>query len=63
VALLEAWKDVFGIEEHYKAKLCGHHEGKAWLVQVIDEAVNVLMTANARRFLAKKWSLCEPLKA
>jgi hypothetical protein len=41
--LLEAWKDVFGIEERHKAKLCGHNEGKAWLVQIIDEAANVLM--------------------
>jgi hypothetical protein len=41
---LEAWKDVFGIEERYKAKLCGQNEGKAWLVQVIDEAANVSMT-------------------
>jgi hypothetical protein len=39
-----AWKDVFGIEERYKAKLCGKNEGKAWLVQVIDEAANVSLT-------------------
>jgi hypothetical protein len=25
---LEAWKDVFGIEERYKAKCCGKNDGK-----------------------------------
>jgi hypothetical protein len=39
---------VFGIEEHYEAKLCGHNEGKAWLVEIIDEAANVLMTPTER---------------
>ena len=49
---VEAWKDVFGIEERYKAKLCGHNEGKAWLVQIIDEAANVSM--NPAQLLAAK---------
>lgn len=34
---LETWKDVYGIEERYKAKLCGENDGKAWLIQVLDE--------------------------
>jgi hypothetical protein len=49
---VETWKCVFGIEERFKAKLCGHNEGKAWLVQVIDEAASVSMTPN--EFLAAK---------
>jgi hypothetical protein len=56
--LLEAWKDVFGIEERYKAKLCGHNEGKAWLVQIIDEAANVLMTP-AEMLAAKRKTIGE----
>jgi len=43
---------VFGIEEHYKAKLCGHNEGKAWLVQIIEEATNVLMRDSDKSQLA-----------
>lgn len=34
---LDTWKDVYGIEERYKAKLCGEHDGKYWLTQVLDE--------------------------
>ncbi|MEA9829783.1 hypothetical protein VDG09_19365 [Xanthomonas campestris pv. raphani] len=34
---LETWKDVYGIEERYKAKICGENEGKYWLTQVLDE--------------------------
>ena len=26
-----------GIEERYKAKLCGENDGKYWLTQVLDE--------------------------
>lgn len=40
VALIEkiaTWKDVYGIEERYKAKLCGDNDGKYWLTQVLDE--------------------------
>jgi hypothetical protein len=28
---------VYGIEERYKSKLCSESDGKAWLVQVLDE--------------------------
>lgn len=31
------WKDVYGIEERYKNKLCGETDGKYWLTQVLDE--------------------------
>ncbi|MDT8989261.1 hypothetical protein RQP54_00125 [Curvibacter sp. APW13] len=34
---LDTWQDVYGIEERYKAKLCGENDGKYWLAQVIDE--------------------------
>ena len=34
---IETWRDVYGIEERYKAKLCTENDGKAWLAQVLDE--------------------------
>lgn len=34
---IDTWKDVYGIEERYKAKLCGENDGKYWLTQVLDE--------------------------
>lgn len=34
---IETWKEVYGIEERYKAKLCTESDGKAWLVEVLDE--------------------------
>lgn len=37
---VEAWKDVFGIEERYRAKCCGENDGKYWLVQARDECKN-----------------------
>jgi hypothetical protein len=33
---IETWKDVYGIEERYRAKLLGA-DGKAWLIEVLDE--------------------------
>lgn len=36
-AEIDTWKDVYGIEERYKAKLCGENDGKYWLIQVLDE--------------------------
>jgi hypothetical protein len=33
---IDTWKDVYGIEERYRAKLLGV-DGKAWLVEVLDE--------------------------
>lgn len=35
---LDTWKDVYGVEERYKAKLCGENEGKYWLTQVFEES-------------------------
>jgi hypothetical protein len=34
---VESWKDLFRIEERYKAKCCGKNDGKAWLVRVTEE--------------------------
>lgn len=34
---IDTWKDVYGIEERYKAKLCAENDGKYWLTQVLDE--------------------------
>lgn len=33
---IEAWKEIYGIEERYRAKLCGA-DAKAWAVEVLDE--------------------------
>lgn len=33
---IETWKDVYGIEERYRAKLCSA-DAKAWVVEVLDE--------------------------
>jgi hypothetical protein len=41
---VETWKDVFGIEERYKAKLCGRNEGKAWVQKIGEEWDNVGLT-------------------
>lgn len=37
---IETWKEVYGIDERYKAKCCGENEGKYWLEQVISESQN-----------------------
>jgi len=34
---IETWKDIYGIEERYKAKCCSESDGKYWLTQVLDE--------------------------
>ena len=34
---IETWKDVYGIEERYKAKCCGENDGKYWMTQILDE--------------------------
>lgn len=37
---IETWKEVYDIEERYKAKLCGENDGKYWLNQVLQECKN-----------------------
>ena len=34
---LETWKDLYGIEERYKAKVCAENDGKYWLTQVLGK--------------------------
>lgn len=34
---IETWKEIYGIEERYKAKFCGENDGKYWFLQVYDE--------------------------
>ena len=34
---IETWREVYGIDERYKAKGCGESDGKYWLTQVFDE--------------------------
>lgn len=34
---IETWREVYGIDERYKAKCCGESDGKYWLAQVFDE--------------------------
>jgi len=34
---IDTWLDVYGIDERYKAKCCGENDGKAWIVQILDE--------------------------
>lgn len=36
---IDTWRDVYGIDERYKAKLCGENDGKYWLEQALDEWV------------------------
>jgi hypothetical protein len=37
---VEGWREVFGIDERYKAKCCGENDGKAWLQHIIEECAN-----------------------
>ncbi len=34
---IATWKEIYGIEERYKAKCCSDSDGKYWLTQVLDE--------------------------
>lgn len=34
---LATWRDVYGIEERYRAKLLGENDGKYWITQALDE--------------------------
>ena len=43
---VEGWKEVFGIEERYKAKFCAENDGRAWLQQIVEEAENGDMTGD-----------------
>ncbi|AMA60594.1 HNH endonuclease [Bradyrhizobium sp. CCGE-LA001] len=34
---IDTWRDVYGIDERYKAKVLGENDGKYWITQVLDE--------------------------
>lgn len=34
---IDTWRDVYGIDERFKAKLLGENDGKFWVLQVLDE--------------------------
>jgi hypothetical protein len=34
---IDTWRDVYGIDERYKGKLCGENDGKYWLEQALGE--------------------------
>lgn len=37
---IDTWKEVYGIDERYKAKICGKNESFYWLNQVLQESKN-----------------------
>jgi len=66
---IETWKEVFGIEERYKAECSSENEGLDWLEQITDdlynykdtdraitkdEALDILRKAKARKPFAEK---------
>ena len=59
---LEAWLDIYGIEERYKAKCCGKNDGKYWIEQVWDESKNYEMQPqeiiNIKKAASRKFALC-----
>jgi hypothetical protein len=57
---VESWKEVFGIDERFKAKCCANNDGKAWLVQVIDEAANVSLTPKQMLAAKRKSAAAKP---
>lgn len=65
---IDTWKDVYGIEERYKAKLCGENDGKYWLMQVLDEWKEDgrdpadFMATLARQVQKKPYAECNFLK-
>ena len=65
---VEAWKEIFGIEERYKAKCCGKNDGKYWLAQAVEECANVAKTAQEmlqaieKTAAAAPWAECNFLK-
>ncbi|MFH1674499.1 MAG: hypothetical protein ABIF87_13880 [Pseudomonadota bacterium] len=44
---IETWKDIFGIEERYKAKCCGKNDGKVWYQMIDDEFENAKTLSDA----------------
>jgi hypothetical protein len=44
---IDTWKDVYGIEERYKAKCCSASDGRSWLNRVLQESKNYEITVEA----------------
>ncbi|KQZ28068.1 HNH endonuclease [Duganella sp. Root1480D1] len=65
---IDTWKDVYGIEERYKAKLCGENDGKYWITQVLDEWKEdgrdpaEFLTTLARQAQSRPYAECNFLK-
>jgi hypothetical protein len=65
---IDTWKDVYGIEERYKAKLCAENDGKYWLTQVLDEwredgkVPADFLTTLARQANSRPYAECNFLK-
>lgn len=65
---INTWKDIYGIEERYKAKLCGENDGKYWLTQVLDEwreygrNPSDFLTALARQTRTRPFADCNFLR-
>ncbi|KVS50180.1 hypothetical protein WK39_29725 [Burkholderia cepacia] len=34
---IDAWRDIYGVDERYKAKFLSENDGKYWITQVLDE--------------------------
>jgi len=66
---IDTWRDVYGIDERYKAKLCGENDGMYWLEQALDEWKELggdpkeLVTAVQRKAKKKPYGECNFLKA
>ncbi|MGR6860641.1 HNH endonuclease [Aliivibrio salmonicida] len=43
---IETWKDVYGIDERYKAKCCSETDGISWISRVLDERINYNLSIN-----------------
>jgi 5-methylcytosine-specific restriction endonuclease McrA len=65
---IDTWKDVYGIEERYKAKLCGENDGKYWLTQVLDECQSYdmqpvdILVLRAQQAQSRPYADCNFLK-
>jgi hypothetical protein len=51
---IETWKDIFGIEERYKAKCLERNDGKYWFEQATDEYINAQVDLGAG-FTKQQW--------
>lgn len=65
---IDTWKEVYGIEERYKAKLCGENDGKYWLIQVLDECQAYdkqpidILSMRAQQALSRPYADCNFLR-